>query len=64
MVADTVGDQFIYLAMDSTGKAILSWLVGKRNYRNALPLDEAGGNRLGSQVNRGPRDPHSRQKAT
>jgi IS1 family transposase len=32
---DTVGDQYIYLAMDSTGKAILSWLVGKRNYRNA-----------------------------
>jgi IS1 family transposase len=32
---DTVGDQYIYLAMDSTSKAILSWLVGKRNYRNA-----------------------------
>jgi IS1 family transposase len=37
---DTVGDQFIYLAMDSTGKAILSWLVGKRNYRNTLCLAE------------------------
>ena len=33
---ETVGDQFIYLAMDSTGKAILSWLVGKRNTRNAI----------------------------
>jgi IS1 family transposase len=32
---DTVGDQYIYLAMDSTSKAILSWLVGKRNSRNA-----------------------------
>jgi IS1 family transposase len=32
---DTVGDQYIHLAMDSTSKAILSWLVGKRNYRNA-----------------------------
>lgn len=32
---DTVGDQYIYLAMDSTSKAILSWLIGKRNYRNA-----------------------------
>jgi IS1 family transposase len=32
---DTVGDQYIYLAMDSTSKSILSWLVGKRNYRNA-----------------------------
>jgi IS1 family transposase len=32
---DTVGDQYIYIAMDSTSKAILSWLVGKRNYRNA-----------------------------
>jgi IS1 family transposase len=31
---DDVGDQYIYLAMDGTGKAILSWLVGKRNYRN------------------------------
>ena len=37
---DTVGDQFIYLAMDSTGKAILSWLVGKRNYRNAQRLTD------------------------
>jgi IS1 family transposase len=37
---DTVGDQFIYLAMDSTGKAILSWVVGKRNYRNSMRLVE------------------------
>jgi transposase-like protein len=29
-----VGDQYIYLAMEGTAKAILSWLVGKRNYRN------------------------------
>ena len=33
---DKVGDQFIYIAMDSTGKAILSWLVGKRNTRNTI----------------------------
>lgn len=33
---DTVGDQFIYIAMDSTGKAILSWLIGKRNTRNTI----------------------------
>jgi len=33
---DTVGDQFIYLAMDSTGKAIISWLVGKRSMRNTI----------------------------
>ena len=33
---ETVGDQFIYLAMDSTGKAIISWLVGKRNTRNTI----------------------------
>ena len=37
---DTVGDQFIYLAMDSTGKAILSWLVGKRNARNTMRFVE------------------------
>jgi IS1 family transposase len=37
---DTVGDQFIYIAMDSTGKAILSWVVGKRNFRNAMHLVE------------------------
>ena len=37
---DTVGDQFIYIAMDSTGKAILSWLVGKRNARNTLRFVE------------------------
>jgi IS1 family transposase len=35
---DTVGDQFIYIAMDSTSKAIISWLVGKRNTRNAFRL--------------------------
>ena len=37
---DTVGDQFIYLAMDSTGKAILSWLIGKRSARNTLRFVE------------------------
>ena len=37
---DSVGDQFIYLAMDSTGKAILSWLVGKRNARNTMRFVE------------------------
>jgi IS1 family transposase len=37
---DTVGDQFIYLAMDSTGKAILSWLVGKRSARNTMRFVE------------------------
>ena len=37
---ETVGDQFIYFAMDSTGKAILSWVVGKRNYRNSIRLVE------------------------
>jgi IS1 family transposase len=31
---DTVGDMWIFLAMDSTGKAIITWLVGKRNARN------------------------------
>lgn len=31
---DTVGDQYIFIAMDSTGKGILSWLVGKRTARN------------------------------
>jgi IS1 family transposase len=35
---DTVGDQFIYLAMDSTGKAIISWLVGKRSMRNTIDI--------------------------
>lgn len=35
---DTVGDQYIYLAMDGTGKAILSWVIGKRNYRNSQRL--------------------------
>lgn len=35
---DTVGDQFIYLAMDSTGKAIISWHVGKRGMRNTILL--------------------------
>jgi IS1 family transposase len=37
---ERIGDQYIYLAMDSTGKAILSWLVGKRNYRNAQRLTD------------------------
>lgn len=35
---DTVGDQFIYLAMDSTGKAIISWLIGKRSMRNTIDI--------------------------
>lgn len=35
-----VGDQFIYIAMDSTGKAILSWLVGKRSTRNTITFVE------------------------
>ena len=35
---DTVGDQYIYLAMDSTGKGILSWIVGKRNFRHTMCL--------------------------
>ncbi|HET7084423.1 MAG TPA: IS1 family transposase [Rhizomicrobium sp.] len=33
---DTVGDQFVYLAMDSTSKAIISWMVGKRSTRNTI----------------------------
>jgi IS1 family transposase len=33
---ETVGDQFIYLAMDSTSKAIISWFVGKRSARNTI----------------------------
>jgi IS1 family transposase len=37
---DTVGDQFIYIAMDSVGKAILSWYVGKRNFRSTMHLIE------------------------
>jgi IS1 family transposase len=37
---DTVGDQFIFLAMDSTGKAIISWLVGKRGTRNTITFVE------------------------
>lgn len=37
---DLVGDQFIYLAMDSTGKAILSWYVGKRNFRSTMHFVE------------------------
>lgn len=37
---DTVGDQFIYLAMDSLGKGIISWLVGKRSARNTLRFVE------------------------
>jgi IS1 family transposase len=28
---DLVGDQYIFMAMDATGKAIISWLVGKRD---------------------------------
>ena len=38
---DTKGDQYIYLAMDGTGKAILSWVIGKRSYRNTqIVLDD------------------------
>jgi IS1 family transposase len=33
---DTVGDQFIYIAMDSIGKAILSWHIGKRTMVNTM----------------------------
>ncbi len=33
---DDYGDQYIFIAMDSTGKAILSWLVGKRTARNTM----------------------------
>ncbi len=29
------GDMYVFLGMDGTGKAIISWLVGKRNGRNA-----------------------------
>src|SRR5580658_1641899 len=35
---DTVGDQFIFIAMDSTSKGIVSWLVGKRSMRNTIEL--------------------------
>lgn len=35
---DTVGDQYIFLAMDGTSKGILSWIVGKRSYRNTQHL--------------------------
>lgn len=28
---DTVGDQYIFVAMDSSARAIISWLVGKRD---------------------------------
>jgi IS1 family transposase len=38
--SDEVGDQFIFLAMDSIGKAILSWHVGKRNARNTMRFVE------------------------
>src|SRR5580698_1350818 len=31
---EKVGDQFVFLALDSAGKAILSWLVGKRTAHN------------------------------
>ena len=30
----SVGDQYLYTAMDATGKAILSYVVGKRNAKN------------------------------
>jgi IS1 family transposase len=32
------GDQYLFLALDSVGKAIISWLVGKRNGRNTVSL--------------------------
>lgn len=35
-----VGDQYIFIAMDSTGKAILSWLVGRRTGRNTMQFVE------------------------
>lgn len=31
-----VGDQYIFLALDATGKGILSWLVGKRTAGNTM----------------------------
>ncbi len=31
---NAVGDQYVYLAMDGTGKAIISYRVGKRNQEN------------------------------
>jgi IS1 family transposase len=37
---DTVGDQYIFIAMDSIGKAILSWKVGKRNSANTYRIVE------------------------
>jgi IS1 family transposase len=37
---DTVGDQWIYLAMDATGKAILTWLIGKRTRLNTEQVVE------------------------
>lgn len=43
---DTVGDQFIYLAMDSTGKAIISWFVGKRSMRNTVTFMADGRHRV------------------
>ncbi|HVZ27736.1 MAG TPA: IS1 family transposase [Rhizomicrobium sp.] len=33
---DTIGDQFVFIAMDSTSKAIISWMVGKRSTRNTI----------------------------
>jgi IS1 family transposase len=35
---DTVGDQYIFLAMDAISKGILSWIIGKRSYRNTQHL--------------------------
>lgn len=35
---EEVGDQYIFLALDGTGKAIISWLVGKRSGRNTIAL--------------------------
>lgn len=33
---DTVGEQFIYIAIDATSKAILAWFIGKRDTRNTI----------------------------
>jgi IS1 family transposase len=33
---DTVGDQFIFIALDATSRAILTWHIGKRTSRNTM----------------------------
>jgi IS1 family transposase len=37
---DTVGEQYIYFAMDAVGKCIISWLVGKRTRPNTVQIVE------------------------